>query len=70
MDKAGCWLAGVVCGLLACFVFYAFGLRPEARGIGYRNGQIDAANGVMKYELREQDDGTTSWERKGDDAND
>ncbi len=28
---------------------------------GYREGQIDAANGVIKYELQEQDDGTTSW---------
>ena len=28
----------------------------------YRQGQIDAANGVMKYELVEQVDGTVSWE--------
>ncbi len=31
---------------------------------GYRAGQIDAANGVMKYELVEQGDGATSWELK------
>lgn len=32
----------------------------------YRAGQIDAANGVMKYELVKQDDGTTTWEIKGE----
>lgn len=31
---------------------------------GYRAGQIDAANGVMKYELVKTDDGETVWEWK------
>lgn len=33
---------------------------------GYRQGQIDAINGVIKYELQTHDDGTTSWELKDD----
>lgn len=27
----------------------------------YRQGQIDAVNGVMKYELREMPDGSKQW---------
>ena len=28
----------------------------------YRQGQIDALNGVIKYELLKHDDGATTWE--------
>lgn len=31
---------------------------------GYKQGQIDAANGIQNYHLVQQSDGTTSWERK------
>ena len=31
---------------------------------GYKRGQIDAANGIQKYELRQNVDGTTSWYQK------
>lgn len=27
----------------------------------YKQGQIDAINGVIKYELKKQDDNTTKW---------
>jgi flagellar basal body-associated protein FliL len=30
----------------------------------YRQGQIDAANGKMLYELKQLPDGSTAWERK------
>jgi hypothetical protein len=33
---------------------------------GYRDGQIDAANGKMNYELRDQADGSRAWERNDD----
>ena len=32
---------------------------------GYKQGQIDAINGNLKYELITQPDGTTKWEKKG-----
>lgn len=53
--------AGVIVGLL-----FALGLAmiadPHSRG--YRAGQIDALNGVVKYELVTHPDKTTSWEEK------
>lgn len=30
----------------------------------YKQGQIDAINGKIMYELKQQPDGTTAWERK------
>jgi len=36
-------------------------LALESYKEGYRQGQIDVANGKMKYELVEQLDGTTEW---------
>jgi len=32
----------------------------------YRDGQIDALNGIVKYELVVQPDSTRTWEKKGD----
>ncbi len=28
---------------------------------GYKNGQINAANGKMEYQLEKQEDGTVEW---------
>ena len=36
-------------------------LALESYEEGYRQGQIDVANGMMKYELVEQPNGTTEW---------
>ena len=33
---------------------------------GYRQGQIDAANGIWKYELVDQPNGEKTWEKKPD----
>ena len=42
------------------------GLLPrEVEKEGYRQGQIDAANGVMKYELKQLPTGETVWAKKG-----
>ena len=29
----------------------------------YKNGQIDAINGIIHYELVQQNDGSTNWEK-------
>ncbi len=34
----------------------------------YRQGQIDAANGIMKYQLQPNPDGSTSWVQKPDES--
>ena len=48
----------IICGVTAMFLI------GHIRHTSYRQGQIDAVNGVMKYELVEQDDGETVWELK------
>ena len=34
----------------------------------YRQGQMDAIQGKIKYHLVEQEDGTTKWKRKDDNS--
>lgn len=48
---------GVVLGVL---LISAVG----SRSVAYKQGQIDALNGNVKYELKKQPDGTTKWEHK------
>jgi predicted membrane protein len=36
----------------------------DNRENGYKNGQIDALNGIIKYELVRQDDNSTMWVNK------
>ena len=31
---------------------------------GYRNGQIDAINGIIRYELMEHENGEKTWGKK------
>ncbi len=62
MDKGKWCLVSYAGGVVASFVVFVLILLPGAERDGYRAGQIDAARGVMKYELVKQDDGTTSWE--------
>lgn len=47
------------CGFLAFLLFeFPVGSRP------YMQGQIDAANGIMHYELVKQPDGSMVWKMK------
>lgn len=55
------------------FIWFYFGIALGAivaisailiLGLTYRDGQIDAINGVIKYELVKQPDNTTKWIRK------
>lgn len=52
-------------GLLVVFVFLAAVLWCVAYSVGnefgYRQGQIDALNGEVRYELKTQPDSTKVW---------
>ena len=51
---------------LTVLAITCYGLLPsEVRKEAYRQGQIDAANGVMKYELKKLPTGETVWVKKG-----
>ena len=43
------------------FLLLSFGIYAEE---SYKNGQIDAANGIQKYHLTTQPDNTSEWELK------
>ena len=64
-DAWGCVLGGFLFGwILAIGLASAFSTHTRP----YKEGQIDALNGKIKYELVEQSDGSIKWKRvKGDD---
>jgi hypothetical protein len=55
------FLLGVATGIWLVVVLAEF--FPENTS-PYRQGQIDALNGKIVVELKEQSDGSTKWERK------
>lgn len=55
----GGYVLGVV--LTSIVITTIMALTPE--GPGYKQGQIDAINGVVKYELIENPDQTKTWRR-------
>jgi len=57
-DAGACIVASVLTGLLAMFLFL------DAVGNTYKKGQIDYANGIIKYELVTQGDKTAKWQTK------
>lgn len=61
--KTGIFLfaVGVVFGVTALRI--AFVMYPEDT-VTYKQGQIDAVNGKINYELVKQPDGTSTWKRK------
>lgn len=48
--------------LLAFTIGFRIGL--EFIKYGYKRGQIDYANGIIKYELKDQPDGSRVWKEK------
>jgi len=52
-------LVGFGIGFFICGIFSLS--QPD-----YKDGQIDAINGVIKYELQVQADGSTKWEKQDD----
>jgi len=57
-DAGACIVAGILTGLLAMFLFL------DSVGDTYKQGQIDYANGIIKYELVTQGDKTAKWQMK------
>ena len=54
------WIPRIVVGLI---FFIAWVLILATFKENYKLGQIDALNGIIKYELIRQDDNTTQWEK-------
>ena len=54
------WLSGLIIGIILATVFVGL---PVAYTIGVRQGQIQALNGDIEYELIEQDNSTMRWRK-------
>ncbi len=66
MEEENRFLTGVLlAGMISLLIILLLSI-PCNVAEGYRQGQIDAINGVIKFELQTHDDGTTSWELKDD----
>lgn len=52
-------IAVIVC--IVCFIVIIVLLIKDASETGYRNGQIDALNGIQNYKLIEFSDGTRDY---------
>lgn len=68
MDKTFDILLGVCIGMLIIsgFVFFcAESTKPYEIGYdyGYKQGQVDSINGIVKYKLTTNPDKTTYWKR-------
>ena len=50
---------GLVLGILLGFCVTLIFMIPQ-----YKKGQIDAINGIIKYELVKQNNGSSEWEKK------
>lgn len=55
------WIPRIVVGLI--FVIAWVLILAATVKENYKLGQIDALNGIIKYELIRQDDNTTQWEK-------
>ncbi len=56
-------IIGCIMGCVFIMVLWGFYLRPDL-GNYYKQGQIDYANDIIKYELREQDNHEYIWVKK------
>jgi hypothetical protein len=61
MNRLAFFLFGITAGIWLIVVSSEF--FPENTS-SYRQGQIDALNGKIIVELKQQSDGSTKWERK------
>jgi hypothetical protein len=60
MDECIIFVLGTFIGFLLCITLVAFPSKVEA----YKQGQIDYANGIIKYELKEMPDKSMEWVKK------
>ena len=58
LTAGACFAGGLIAGHL--------GGRREGKEIGYRQGQIDAVTGCVRYELVVHPDSTRTWEEKSE----
>lgn len=58
------FMGGYILGILAMVLSFGLILATVDEGPGYKEGQIDALTGVVKYELVENPDQTREWKRK------
>jgi hypothetical protein len=61
MSRLAVFLFGITFGVWLIVILAEF--FPEYTS-SYRQGQIDALNGKIIVELKQQPDGSTKWERK------
>jgi hypothetical protein len=55
IDAFVCWSIGLMMGVMLSII------ADSCSNNTYKDGQIDAINGKVYYELRSQEDGTTDW---------
>lgn len=55
-------ITGIVIGIVAVSIFFLFVACPLNKETSYKQGQIDALIGKVKYELVTQPDSTRTWE--------
>ena len=63
MDRIDAYFSG---GLIGAFLMLLIILIVTWDTPGYKEGQIDALTGKIKYELKKQEDGQTIWVDKND----
>ena len=51
-------------GILFSLIVFCIGIEPSISHKNYKQGQIDYANDIIKYELREQDNHEYIWVEK------
>ena len=61
-DTDGTAVGGLLIGIiLTCVAIFFWGILVP-HSFNYKQGQIDAINGAVHYQLEKQLDGTTDWE--------
>lgn len=53
-----------ICGIIAGLIIATLLTAKESTNEGYKQGQIDAINGKIKYELKENEDKSKTWHNK------
>jgi hypothetical protein len=47
--------------IIVLFLIFVIFISKDKYKEGYKDGQVDAINGKVKYELKENEDKTTDW---------
>jgi len=63
-DNDICAGIGFILGFIVGAAFFILSINPGLADRHYKQGQIDYANDIIKYELQEQDNHEYIWVRK------